>query len=534
MMLDGKNSSVQWQRSVSDVLVLPVGAFEQHGEHLPLCCDAVFAKYIARKVAERFDACLLPVISIASSLEHTGFRGSFSLRPETLMQIIRDIANEAETQNFRYLLVVSTHGGNFPLAPVIRDINRQDRELKLIFVDMAAYFCRRFENGVEPELHAGEMEISFLRLMAPEMMKDPLPVPENFGVISPGMQRSDLNTFGIGHLNSDGVVGSAKGYSLEDAKKDLDAYFEQTFSNIKRTMTLLEKSRRYAGHGGQLIRPMHPKDISQLLRLTRHSNWNQLAGDWNFFISEYGDKAFVMVHNGRVIASGTGINYHDEVSWIGMILVDGEFRRMGIATCMMNTLIDSLEREAACIKLDATPAGKTVYDKLGFKDECVLRRMYLPLATVSDVAGPAGISIIPATEADNNAIIEYDASVFEAKREKLMARLLHDGQEFSFKAERNGELLGFVTGRRGFDYVQIGPLEAENDEIALSLLKMALKQLHGSAILLDCFESNVELVKKFEELGFMNQRIFIRMCRGEYLAATDYRKYPVIAGPEFG
>lgn len=297
---------------------------------------------------------------------------------------------------------------------------------------------------------------------------------------------------------------------------------------------MLEKSRRYAGCGGQLIRPMHVKDIPQLLRLTRNSNWNQLAGDWDFFIREYGDKAFVMVHNGHVIASGSGINYHDKASWIGMILVDNEFRRMGIATRMMNFLIEALEKEAACVKLDATSAGKKVYDKLGFKDECTLRRMYLPSATTPDIPGIDGVSVVPVLEADNDAIIEYDASAFGVRREKLIARLLRDGREFSFKAEYDGKLLGFVTGRRGFDYVQIGPLEAENDEIALLLLNAALKELHGNAVLLDCFESNAELVKKLEEIGFMNQRIFVRMCRGECPAVTDYRKYPVIAGPEFG
>ena len=80
-----------------DLLILPVGAFEQHGPHLPMDTDCRIAEYFSRILAERFNGALLPVQAIASSLEHTGWRGAFTLRPETLMAVIRDIAETAAT-----------------------------------------------------------------------------------------------------------------------------------------------------------------------------------------------------------------------------------------------------------------------------------------------------------------------------------------------------------------------------------------------------------------------------------------------------
>ena len=95
-MIDGNNTSPEWRRHPTDIVVLPVGAFEQHGPHLSLNTDIQIAEFLARKAAEHLDAALLPALPIATSLEHSAFKGTFSLRPETLMQVIRDIAAEAE------------------------------------------------------------------------------------------------------------------------------------------------------------------------------------------------------------------------------------------------------------------------------------------------------------------------------------------------------------------------------------------------------------------------------------------------------
>ena len=91
-MVDGTSTTFEWQKHPARICVLPVGAFEQHGPHLPLATDALVAEDLARAVAGELDAALLPVQSFGTSLEQTGFKGSFTLRPETLMQIVRDLA----------------------------------------------------------------------------------------------------------------------------------------------------------------------------------------------------------------------------------------------------------------------------------------------------------------------------------------------------------------------------------------------------------------------------------------------------------
>ena len=86
-------------------------------------------------IAEDLDAALAPALPIGTSFEHCGHRGTLSLKPETAMAIVRDLVDELERQRFRILIIVNGHGGNFSYPPVVRDLNRQDRRLKIILID---------------------------------------------------------------------------------------------------------------------------------------------------------------------------------------------------------------------------------------------------------------------------------------------------------------------------------------------------------------------------------------------------------------
>ena len=81
--------------------------------------------------------------------------------------------------------------------------------------------------------------------------------------------------------------------------------------------------------------------------------------------------------------------YAPELAWIGMVLVHPDYRRRGIARALLARCIEYLRgRGARCIKLDATPLGKQVYDELGFKDEWTLTRWecakFQPLPSAPD------------------------------------------------------------------------------------------------------------------------------------------------------
>src|SRR5688500_11865137 len=116
------------------VAVLPIGAIEQHGAHLPVGTDLMLAEAIAKPLAEKLDAYLLPAIAISSSIEHRKAKGTVYLRAETLARLVRDVAESLRASGFERLVLVNFHGGNWILKPTIRQLNRDLAKFRVVLL----------------------------------------------------------------------------------------------------------------------------------------------------------------------------------------------------------------------------------------------------------------------------------------------------------------------------------------------------------------------------------------------------------------
>ena len=124
------------------------------------------------------------------------------------------------------------------------------------------------------------------------------------------------------------------------------------------------------------IRLLSSDDIPAGLNLCRTVGWNQTREDWCQLISHSPKGCFAATHNDQVIGTVTSTVHGDKLAWIGMMLVDPDHRRKGVATELMNAAIEHLNHSKIyCIRLDATPAGAPVYDRLGFVAEFAFNRM---------------------------------------------------------------------------------------------------------------------------------------------------------------
>ena len=105
-------------------VVVAVGAVEQHGPHLPLLVDAVRGDRLAVEVARRLGHALVaPTIRVGCSEHHMGFRGTLSLRRQTLEAICMDYTVSLARHGFGEVCFVPSHGGNFgPLADMLPDL----------------------------------------------------------------------------------------------------------------------------------------------------------------------------------------------------------------------------------------------------------------------------------------------------------------------------------------------------------------------------------------------------------------------------
>jgi creatinine amidohydrolase len=248
-LLDGTCTSPQWRKARPKLCVLPVGAFEQHSSHLPLATDDIQVEYFAQFIARELGAALLPTLPYGTSLEHSGFAGTMTLRPETLMQIVRDIADAAERQGFTTMILLNGHGGNFALVPVVRDINRLDRKLKILLV---TWYDSQDETLLEskaqgkPVIHAEESETSVMLALRPDLVRPGRPAwkPSVKGFLQP-----DLATFGIGFIAPNGAYGDASLASREKGEKLILSIKRNMVKHIRQRLQWLQKTRVYSGKG---------------------------------------------------------------------------------------------------------------------------------------------------------------------------------------------------------------------------------------------------------------------------------------------
>jgi len=158
-----------------DVALLPVGAIEQHGPHLPLDTDTFDADYLAKRVAE---ACsnpkplVLPVIPYGVSYHHDEFKGTISISNDTLSHLIYEIGLNAARNGIKKLVIINGHGGNSPALNFAAQMINKDAH---IFVcvdtgetsDIDIYEITETPNDV----HAGEIETSTTLAVRPHLVK---------------------------------------------------------------------------------------------------------------------------------------------------------------------------------------------------------------------------------------------------------------------------------------------------------------------------------------------------------------------------
>jgi creatinine amidohydrolase/Fe(II)-dependent formamide hydrolase-like protein/7-cyano-7-deazaguanine synthase in queuosine biosynthesis len=158
-----------------DVALLPVGAIEQHGPHLPLDSDAFDADYLARHVAESCSEpkpFVLPPVSYGVSYHHEDFSGTISISPETLSKIVYDIGMSAVRHGITKLVIINGHGGNGPALHFAAQMLNRDAHIFTCVdtgetSDPDIYAMAETPNDV----HAGEIETSTTLASRPHLVR---------------------------------------------------------------------------------------------------------------------------------------------------------------------------------------------------------------------------------------------------------------------------------------------------------------------------------------------------------------------------
>lgn len=275
-------------------------------------------------------------------------------------------------------------------------------------------------------------------------------------------------------------------------------------------------------------------DLEGALALVREAGWNQVAADWRIFF-ESGAAHGLSAPSGRLIATAATLPYGGRFAWISMVLVSTDFRQRGLATRLMQREIDALRARGLVPILDATPAGREVYARIGFRDCWGLKRLMLSRAPQAPGAtpAPAGCVVTPLSDADWGELLAFDLPVFGADRSQVLSRLRSRLRRSAFVARREGAVCGYALGRDGRTATQIGPVSAEDEASAMALLAAALGSVR-TPVYIDLADRHVATGAWLRELGFTVQRSFTRMALAQGRAFDDGRRIIAVAGPELG
>ena len=226
MYEDLKGPEIPHVLSESSIILLPVGAIEQHGPHLPLSVDRVIAEETAKAIVERcsndLDVWLLPTLAVSKSNEHDWSTGTISLRYETLMSVLDDIGRSLSKTPAKKLVLLNGHGGNTTLLNTALRELRLNYSLETFLIHPAlppAYGGSSTEDELGMGIHGGRDETSVFMFLRPDLVdltKAERRIPEK-------LDRNEHVKFGgsvsFGWLSNDfhedGYIGDPTGASIE-------------------------------------------------------------------------------------------------------------------------------------------------------------------------------------------------------------------------------------------------------------------------------------------------------------------------------
>ncbi|MBI3778083.1 MAG: creatininase family protein [Gammaproteobacteria bacterium] len=218
-----------------DMAILPVGATEQHGPHLPLGVDTFSAVAVAEGASARTGIPVLPALAYGCSLGHsTKWAGTISLRPETLARLALEIAEWTAAAGFRRLLLLNGHVTNWaPLRCGLENIRHQYPELRIALRSLwelsPAIHARYHEDAAN--FHANCAETGLMLALHPEL------VDMSKAVDEPDRAVGHLFSYTMDKECVHGVVGTPSRARPEDGAALLATMIETLAVQLKAALT---------------------------------------------------------------------------------------------------------------------------------------------------------------------------------------------------------------------------------------------------------------------------------------------------------
>lgn len=181
MLLDELTSKEFAKKTKENPLVIvPIGAVEEHGPHLPLSTDSIQPEFVAAEVAKRTGAFVAPPIRYGNCSSTKNFPGTISISFDTLRSLACDIMAELARNGFKHIVLLSGHAGSIHMAALRLAAKKivDKKDVSVMVVSDYEILCR--SNKVEEgDDHSGLLETSRVLAIRPELVKPERPKGES-------------------------------------------------------------------------------------------------------------------------------------------------------------------------------------------------------------------------------------------------------------------------------------------------------------------------------------------------------------------
>ncbi len=260
-------------------------------------------------------------------------------------------------------------------------------------------------------------------------------------------------------------------------------------------------------------------DLDAALALSAEAGWNQVAADWRLMLRL--GTGFAARDGDRLVATAIVLPYRPAFGWVSMVLVNGPYRRRGLATRLVERATTALTAAGIVPVLDATPAGAEVYGRMGFR----------PVGNLVRWRGSCGGRFAGApAPAITDRVRDLDTEAFGADRAAILDDLAGRPAPVAVIAPSGA---GYLLSRAGRTATQLGPLVARNEAMALSLLARGLDGIAGAAVV-DVPEEAAAVAAHLAGRGFVPERPYVRMALDRDAISGTPALIHAIAGPELG
>ncbi len=156
--------------------IFPIGSTEQHGPHLPTGTDHIIGWEIAKRVAEKTGALLLPILPIGFSEDHYPRAGTLTLSADTLRTVIKDVIKSLARHMIPNIILLSGHAGHlYQLSDVCYELNVSGELGKTRVHNISPYNVIPVETLAqileeEVFVHAEELETSLILYLRPDLV----------------------------------------------------------------------------------------------------------------------------------------------------------------------------------------------------------------------------------------------------------------------------------------------------------------------------------------------------------------------------